>query len=61
MNKKDNNLLLLFLINLIIFTLHIYENGRTLTYCFQLTVISQTLVIANFALSLILHERKANH
>lgn len=51
----------LLIINAALFLWHIYVNCFTVFYFFQLTIISQTLVILNFILFLILQVRKSNH
>lgn len=58
--RTDKLLFFFLFINLLIYILHIAENCTDIFYFFQLTIIGQTLVIGNFLLSIILHERKSS-
>ena len=60
-SKTDYNLMILLLLNAFMFASHIYVNCQSVFYFFQLTIIAQTLVILNFALSIVMHERKSAH
>ena len=51
----------LLLLNTVFYALHILENYENIFYFCQLTNISQALVISNFLLSIILHEKKSSH
>jgi hypothetical protein len=57
--KTDINLFLLLTLNIVMFAMHIIVNYDNIYYFFQLTIIGQILVIINFSLSIILHEKKS--
>ena len=57
--KTDINLFLLLTLNIVMLTMHIIVNYDNIYYFFQLTIIGQILVIINFSLSIILHEKKS--
>lgn len=59
LRKTDKNLLLLLMANVLFFGLHIYANCENVYYFFQLTIIGQIVVILNFLLSILLHEKKS--
>lgn len=59
LRKTDKNLLLLLALNTAMFGWHAWLNCEDVFYFFQLTVIAQVLVITNFLLSVLLHEKKS--
>lgn len=58
--RTDRFLVFFLVLNITIFALHIIENCTDVYYFFQLTIIGQTLIIFNFLLSIILHEKKSS-
>ena len=52
---------LLLAVNVILYIWHIKVNCFNVFYFFQLTIISQNLVILNFIMSLFLHEPTSTH
>ena len=51
----------LLALNVVLYIWHIYVNCLDGFYFFQLTIISQNLVIVNFVLSILLQENKSSH
>lgn len=51
----------LLLLNIVLYLWHIYVNFIDVFYFFQLTIISQNLVILNFLLTVLLHENRSSH
>lgn len=56
---NNYNLTFLLALNIVLFVLHIEHNCKDVYYFFQLTILGQILVIFNFLLSIVLHERKS--
>ena len=57
--RTEINLLVLLAVNVILLCMHVAENCHDVYYFFQLTIIGQVLVILNFFLSIVLHEKKS--
>lgn len=59
--KRDSYLIALLLLNCVMFAQHLYRHCQDIFYFFQLTIITQNMVIANFILSIVMHESKSTH
>lgn len=59
LSETDKTLFVLLSLNIVILVLHIGHNCDDIFYFFQLTIIAHSLVIGNFLLSILLHERKS--
>lgn len=59
--KADRTLIGLLLLNVVMFAAHIAVNYESILYFCQLTNLTSLLVVFNFLLSVVLHEKKSSH